>query len=217
MLDGIRYNYFESNKIGKDYVCGDLHGSFSLLEQKLKELDFNKFTDRLFTVGDLTDYGPESELAMDYLNEKWFYSVYGDHEDAIIKCFQNKSITPLWLYKNGGKWIFKKGRKWIDNYIEKIKYLPYVIQIEKTGIIHSRIPTDYSWNKLIDNIYNPGIIDYLLYKKKGAPIMDDIDIVYAGHTVVYDIRYYGKIKNIDTGAYRRYLKSNYGDLTICKI
>ena len=217
MLEQIKYKYYEANIYGRDFVCGDIHGCFSLLEKKLSLIGFDKNIDRLFTVGDLTDYGPESELATEYLDKSWFYSVLGDHENAIINCFKNKSITPIWIYKNGGKWIFKKGRKWIDNYVEKINTLPYVIQIAKTGIIHSRIPTNYSWQNLIDNMYDPEIIKYLLKKRTGSPKMKDIDVVYAGHTIVYDIRYYGSIKNIDTGAYRSDYDNYYGDLTICEI
>jgi len=46
--------------LGKDYIAGDLHGCFSLLERLMEEVSFDKNHDRFFSVGDLIDRGPES-------------------------------------------------------------------------------------------------------------------------------------------------------------
>lgn len=44
--------HFEKNTKGKDYVVGDIHGCFSLLESRLKEINFDEKVDRLFSVGE---------------------------------------------------------------------------------------------------------------------------------------------------------------------
>jgi len=49
-----------SNTLGRDFVIGDLHGCFDLLERLMKAVDFNFDKDRLFSVGDLVDRGPYS-------------------------------------------------------------------------------------------------------------------------------------------------------------
>ena len=50
---------FEENATGRDFVVGDLHGMFSHLEALLNEVAFDESADRLFSVGDLIDRGPE--------------------------------------------------------------------------------------------------------------------------------------------------------------
>ena len=76
-----------SNQLGKDYIVGDLHGCFSLLERLMKEVSFNKNHDRLFSVGDLIDRGPESLRCLQLLSEPWFYAVKGNHEDMFLELF----------------------------------------------------------------------------------------------------------------------------------
>jgi len=48
-----------TNQAGKDYVIGDLHGCYELLERLLDAVGFDKSKDRLFSVGDLIDRGPD--------------------------------------------------------------------------------------------------------------------------------------------------------------
>lgn len=59
--------HFEPNKVGRDFVVGDIHGCFGKLTDNLKQLNFNFDIDRLFCTGDLVDRGPESHLALDWL------------------------------------------------------------------------------------------------------------------------------------------------------
>ena len=33
--------YFEENRMGRDWVVGDIHGMFSLLESTLDDIEFN--------------------------------------------------------------------------------------------------------------------------------------------------------------------------------
>jgi serine/threonine protein phosphatase 1 len=74
----------EKNKNGRDFVCGDIHGCFSYLEERLIEIGFSKNSYRLFCVGDLIDRGPESGMAADYIEMPWFYSVLGNHEEMFL-------------------------------------------------------------------------------------------------------------------------------------
>ena len=48
------------NNNGYDYVIGDLHGCYALLEKLLKQVNFDSRGDRLFSVGDIVDRGESS-------------------------------------------------------------------------------------------------------------------------------------------------------------
>jgi serine/threonine protein phosphatase 1 len=103
------------NTHGKDYVVGDLHGCFDLLEQLLEKVHFNTSSDRLFSVGDLIDRGPNSLRCLELLAEPWFYAVQGNHENMMVNFFlpyldsgQLKSLDvndETGFLDYGGDWI----------------------------------------------------------------------------------------------------------------
>ncbi|MEQ1560248.1 MAG: metallophosphoesterase, partial [Methyloglobulus sp.] len=104
-----------SNTSGKDYVIGDLHGCFNLLERLLTEVAFDEANDRLFSVGDLADRGPDPLLCLELLAEPWFYAVQGNHEAMLMDFFQPylgtgklaslKDVNNTGLPQYGGSWI----------------------------------------------------------------------------------------------------------------
>lgn len=76
--------YLPENTLGRDFVIGDLHGMLPLLRTLLDHVHFNPEVDRLFSVGDLIDRGEDSPGALDLLDEPWFHSVRGNHEDMLL-------------------------------------------------------------------------------------------------------------------------------------
>lgn len=76
------------------FFCGDIHGQVELLHQSLELAGFDKQKHRLFCTGDLIDYGKQSEEALMLLDEPWFYSVLGNHDDFMLQVTQglNKQI-----------------------------------------------------------------------------------------------------------------------------
>ena len=211
------FKRFEKNLIGKDYVCGDLHGCFSMLEKELKKIHFNFKIDRLFCVGDLADRGPESKFALYYLRKPWFYSVLGNHEDIFLQCHRDKTSDFSWHLRNGGEWLIHESEEWIEEYIEEIEKLPLAIQVGDIGIVHARTPEGVNWNTVISNLDDPDIRKTLLWGRHDSPKVDDIKVIYAGHTINELITYYGSIKDIDTGAYFQYYNYSYGKLSICEL
>lgn len=74
----------QSNTVGIDYICSDVHGHFSLLQDKLDQAGFDPYVDRLFSLGDLIDRGPECEEVLTWLQYDWFYAIQGNHERMLI-------------------------------------------------------------------------------------------------------------------------------------
>jgi Ca2+-binding RTX toxin-like protein len=104
-----------TNTEGKDYIVGDLHGCYTLLDRLLSEIKFDLSKDRLFSVGDLADRGPDSLRCLQLLDEPWFYTVQGNHEEMLLECFlpylESGKLTSLDeinasdCVKNGGDWV----------------------------------------------------------------------------------------------------------------
>ncbi len=83
---------FPRNERGRDFVVGDIHGMFDLVDSLLEHLKFNSKRDRLFAVGDLFDPGRERkpwerepDRALEWIRSRpWFYSVRGNHEQFLL-------------------------------------------------------------------------------------------------------------------------------------
>jgi len=109
--------YFEKNQKGNDYVVGDIHCQFQQLEIQLDEIGFNKKVDRIFTVGDLIDRGPDGYRVLDYLSQDWFYSVLGNHEDLILSLL----FLPRGLLQLSYNAAMSNGSRWLTDIDIKLK------------------------------------------------------------------------------------------------
>ena len=58
--------HLERNDTGRDLVVGDVHGHFATLRRALDELEVGEH-DRVFSLGDLVDRGPDSTAAKDWI------------------------------------------------------------------------------------------------------------------------------------------------------
>jgi serine/threonine protein phosphatase 1 len=108
------------NKQGKDYVVGDLHGCFSLLDVLLAKVHFDKQKDRLFSVGDLIDRGPESLHCLFLLEEPWFMAVCGNHESMCLDFFLPYRVNDTLKVSDcaSSNLFFDNGGAWIEQYYQ---------------------------------------------------------------------------------------------------
>src|SRR3546814_9783902 len=105
------HRHVAANKAGRDFIVGDLHGCLDLLQVELDRLDFDRAKDRLFSVGDLIDRGPDSMGCLRLLREPWFFSVRGNHEDMLLD-YAYEVVMPYGIrtlanifFRNGGGWV----------------------------------------------------------------------------------------------------------------
>lgn len=77
-------HHYPLNTRGRDFVVGDVHGCFSMLDAALKERSFDPVVDRLFSVGDLIDRGDESPAVLDAVHRHQIKAVRGNHEQGIL-------------------------------------------------------------------------------------------------------------------------------------
>lgn len=188
------------------WVVGDLHGCYQLLIDRMQQIDFDKQTDLIISVGDLIDRGDQNVECLDLLNEKWFTAIRGNHEQMAIDALFNGGDVNNWLY-NGGNWFF------LQDYdkeilsracLAKAEKLPMIIEVitngKKVVIAHADYPSDeYEFGKPVDEqavIWSrERVADDMAREIKGA------DLFIFGHTPM--IRGIGKRSNqeyIDTGA-----------------
>lgn len=145
---------FVRNEHGRDLIVGDIHGCFTRLRSALDVIGFNTNKDRLFSVGDLVDRGPESEMSLDWLDEPWFYAVRGNHEDMAIRWARPGCEIDARLYAaNGGAWNVGNMPHQRTRFGDAFFALPVAIELETEGgligIVHADIPPLTSWYEFV--------------------------------------------------------------------
>ena len=139
---------FTLNQAGRDYVVGDIHGCFTLLENVLRAVDFNPRADRLFSVGDLIDRGPESERALEFLHKPWFHAILGNHERLMLEADRGTDNLLNWLL-NGGGWAISVDETTRSALKAAFADLPWALEVETPhgliGIVHADVPEHMSW------------------------------------------------------------------------
>lgn len=81
------FKHYDVNTQGRDFVVGDIHGCFYLLEVFLATdtVNFDESCDRVFSLGDLCDRGPESERVSKFLRKPRFHALRGNHEHMMLR------------------------------------------------------------------------------------------------------------------------------------
>lgn len=203
---------FERNTAGNDYVVGDIHGCYSKLQTELNKLGFDEVNDRLFSVGDLVDRGPENEEFWDYLRKPWFHAVRGNHEDLVIQSLKDgdRSNASAIHAMNGGMWLYGLPEVEQQCYACVMEDLPLAIEIETknglVGIIHAECPLG-DWD-LFKGMYESNkdrFESIAMWARTKITNKDTTDVagvykLYVGHTPVNDVVCLGNVEYIDTGA-----------------
>lgn len=217
---------FPTNTAGNDYLCADIHGHFELLEQKLNQVNFDPAADRLFSLGDLIDRGPDSPRAFTWLDYPWFHAIQGNHERMLINSVEQDSpqLWYQWMHW-GGDWATEYDRESIQPFYEKLRGLPVAIELalrgqHSVGLIHAELPDICDWLNVRDelssqshaNIERELAISDMLWLKR-QPFMDrdemdgiqavsNIHHVFHGHTIVPAILTLANRTFLDLGSYQ---------------
>lgn len=205
---------FKQNMDGNDYIVGDIHGCFHVLETALKAIGFNRHRDRLFCLGDLVNRGPYSANILNYINEPWFHSIRGNHEESVISEMSGKDVLSV----PAGDWLCKLNTAQLTTIFNYFNNLPIAFEIKtsngKVGCVHGDI-THTSWNMFCGDLLNDGLNSKLarstIWKRTRIKYNIDIPVegvrtVFAGHTPVSEPCLVGNVAYIDTGCcYGKYL------------
>jgi serine/threonine protein phosphatase 1 len=198
---------FSKNLLGSDFAVGDIHGHFSRLRQALDNINFDPKVDRLFSVGDLVDRGPECTEALAFLDQPWFHAVCGNHEDYACRYETVDEIT--WL-RNGGAWFMDLPATQQAEISAKLQALPICIEVEaqpgNIGIIHADVAFN-DWNKTLMNLGSHRVRDFCLWSRRRVQSGDDTPVagvraVVVGHTALKTALVLGNVYHIDTGGWR---------------
>ena len=205
---------------GKLWAVGDIHGCYNLLMTRLKEIGFDFKNDLLVAVGDLVDRGTQNEECVSLIDEPWFTSVKGNHEDLVIMGDVNRSYFNCHI-QNGGEWFYDLDYQVQREIIKKLKTLPIALEInykgKNFGFVHGHIEQN-DWDEFKDELNNFDKAQHIIDQKRfptelamwGRDRLDEdkkqythvsgIDAVIMGHTVTQKPCKRDNCYWIDTGA-----------------
>jgi serine/threonine protein phosphatase 1 len=133
-----------ANQAGRDFVVGDVHGCFTELRQLLEQVVFDGSRDRLFSVGDLVDRGPESRQVLEWLAKPWFYAVRGNHEQMALEFDLAQTDACERYLNNGGGWFICLDEKDKQAYRTAFMRLPLAMEVVSEhgliGLVARRLP-----------------------------------------------------------------------------
>lgn len=226
------YKFLDVNEYREVFVVGDIHGCYSLLMTKLKQVGFNVNTDLLISVGDLVDRGTENEKVFNLLNQHWFTAIKGNHEDFCYKGLYDSTVEFYHkMSNNGGKWFYELPDDIREHVGRKMNSLPTLLEVDfkgkRFGFVHADVPVE-DWSLLVEMVINEdndlnmdrNIVESCLWGRKVVYLdtynVADIKRVFLGHTVLPRIKDVGNCTFLDTGGVFKQEGQPY-DLSIVKL
>lgn len=192
------------NKLGRDFVVGDLHGRYDLLKKAMKKHDFDKSKDRLFSVGDIINRGSQSEKCLKLLKKPWFFMVLGNHETAFIEAVSEGRVKNY--ARQYDDWILKLPCKDLKKWARLLSKTPTALTLKAkdytVGICHAE-PDGLSWKKSRDRRKSIPIMlmgRRALRKQLKSPVKG-VDFTVHGHTPMAKAMWVGNRYFMDTGAW----------------
>lgn len=204
---------------GRLFVVGDLHGCYTLLMNKLEEIEFNFQQDLLVSVGDLVDRGQENLQCLGLINESWFKAIRGNHEQMCIEATIDTEMKDMHSY-HGGAWLYELPLIQQEIIVEQCRNLPIILEIHHNkkvyGFVHADIHLN-NWESFKQEVLNN---NYFIEGEQSAmqialwhrgrvrfgaynptyKTVTGVDEIYFGHTVVKESVQHQNCFFIDTGA-----------------
>ena len=199
------------NELGRDFLLGDLHGQTELLQASLTARGFDPSRDRVISVGDLVDRGPDSIGALRLIEEPWFFAVRGNHEVMMLDALatpENETNQTFWKM-NGGGWTDSLDANTMAVVIKLATDLPLAITLDLPGggvigICHGEWPGQ-DWRMVDTAITDTAIRQTMVWGRqqiKERRVRSDhtAKLTVHGHTPIDAPTRLGSAFFIDTGA-----------------
>ena len=212
-IEVVRVKRFAANPAGRDFAVGDIHGHFTRLQSALDVAGFDPAVDRLFSVGDLVDRGPECRDVLEWLAKPWFHPVRGNHDDYV--CRFDTCDVDNWVY-NGGAWFAGLGWDEQREFAVQFRELPVAIEVETAGgligIVHADCVFD-TWaemrneleaqesNKRLKLVQNTCMWSRSRVENYDTAPVTDMRAVVVGHTPMKRPAVLGNVYHIDTAGW----------------
>lgn len=209
-----RIEQFAINRQGRDYAVGDIHGHFERLQAQLSAIGFDPAVDRLFSVGDLVDRGPQCPQVLQWLDQPWFHAVQGNHEALAVTHVGGGWLDYDQYRAAGGGWFLDLPDSEQARFAERFARMPLALEVQTSaglvGLLHADCPC-VSWSEMCEQLQRQApheLQEYCQWSRRRLKTDDERPIaglraLIVGHTPLSEVRVLGNIWHIDTGGWNR--------------
>ncbi len=194
---------------------GDIHGCFSRLSRSLEAIGFDATVDRLFSVGDLVDRGPESDQVLEWLDKLWFHAICGNHDLMVWRSALGNPYREVDHRRYGGTWLEELPAAEQRRIGFSLAALPLAMEVETAagivGLVHADCPFD-DWHEmqtvpwaLIERTNAFGFCclwSIERYSRRYTAPVRNVRAVVHGHMALQSPELLGNVHFIDTGGWR---------------
>jgi predicted phosphodiesterase len=189
---------------GRTLIIGDIHGCLDELQSIIKQFHPKK-NDRILTVGDMINRGPDSRGTIEFAREMGIRSVLGNHEKRLLKAWNEGDQSQL---KRRSRRTFKALKKsdweWISTW-------PHVFNIPslKALVVHggflpgrkwkAQAPSDVTFVQVIDHKGHPFKRSQKMDARPWADSWSGKKHVFYGHTPRDHPILHARATGLDTG------------------
>ncbi len=203
-----------ANLAGRDFAVGDIHGHFTRLQCALDAVEFDAGCDRLFSVGDLVDRGPESEQSLVWLDKPFFFAVQGNHEALAIAHVCGGYLDYSMYRASGGGWFLDLPRRRQEMFASRFDRMPLAIELEtpagRVALVHADCPFA-SWAALREVLDEEGALLSAVQEvcqwsrrrlqQENPAGVEGIRALIVGHTPLRQVTVLGNVYHIDTAGW----------------
>jgi serine/threonine protein phosphatase 1 len=145
------------NRLGRDFMLGDLCGEFELIFRQLRALNFDPLKDRLFCVGHLLTSSGSMTQCVRFVRHPGVFALRTNTEQQLLDLFEEgEPEEAAWAavaqaHGDAGGWMVEAGRLQRLQIVETMRMLPLAIAIgdrqTQTGLVHGTVPPGMSWRE----------------------------------------------------------------------
>ncbi len=194
---------------------GDIHGCFSHLSRSLEAIGFDASADRLFSVGDLVDRGPESDQVLEWLAKPWFFAICGNHDFMVWRSALGIPYPDADHVLHGGAWLEKISGTERSQLGRRLRALPLALEVETAlglvGLVHADCPFDdwhemqqVPWSRIdpTSPLAECCLWSIERYERQYPNPIRNVRAVVHGHMTVRYPKVLGNVHFIDTGGWK---------------
>ena len=189
---------------------GDIHGCFQEFLELLEKIHYKPEEDRLISLGDLVNKGPESAAVLDYFIENKIEAVMGNHDEWLWRALKGKSE----MYEDA-EIILRDSQFSRDELITWLEGMPLYIKDDHFIAVHAGLspycklkknkPRDLYTMRYVDMnsqevmAKNNGSNSLVSWYEEYSYLKSGKREIIHGHWAKKKVCEYGRITGIDTG------------------
>lgn len=153
---------FPANRLGRDFVVGDVCGDFELLFRQMSVLAFNPTKDRLFCVGHLIASSWSMSQCIRFVRHPGVYALRTNIEQQLLDLFEEGEPDEAYLidvaqaFGEAGAWLAESSRAQREQVVDAMRMLPLAMGIGDRqpdfGLVHGSVPMGMAWSEFTSRL-----------------------------------------------------------------